>query len=149
MNAFTVHDVFKITRFTDAPCISAGPTLSWLFFTLSEGCYHGDGLSSSHHRLLNLPQPRRTVQYRAGGASGGSLGRRLWVKQEKKRRTLSRVWFKALAISECSMNTLFWSLAAWLKKSTMIILVKEYTWLLFCSDNTVPVCVSAAVDIYC
>lgn len=32
------------------------------FFRLSEGYYHGDRLSSYSHRLLNLLQPRRTIQ---------------------------------------------------------------------------------------
>jgi hypothetical protein len=41
--------------------ISAGPTLQWIFISLSTG-YHCERLSSSYHRLLNIPNMQRKTQ---------------------------------------------------------------------------------------
>jgi hypothetical protein len=41
---------------------STGPTLKWVVMIFSKSYYHCDSLSSSRHRLLNLPNTRRKIK---------------------------------------------------------------------------------------
>jgi hypothetical protein len=55
------------------------------FITLSKGYYHCDGLFISRHRLLNLPDKRRTTQ-RWHMVSGEGVGPAL-IGQAGKKKT--------------------------------------------------------------
>jgi len=60
------------------------------FIRLSNDYYRCDRLSSSRHRLLNIPDTRRTVQ--RWRSLGRILGRRLSVKQRGKNTLYYPFW---------------------------------------------------------
>jgi len=46
MKAFTVRDVFKIVRFTDAPCILLLTVVMYVKLSVVEKCARGDSANS-------------------------------------------------------------------------------------------------------
>lgn len=62
--------------------IIADPTLQWVFIRLAKGCYPSDHFSVSLHRLLNVPDMRRTTEW--WPSVGRSVGLALFGQTEKK-----------------------------------------------------------------